>query len=325
MSGTTTTAVAVNFKPEDYQKKQSLDVIKRMGAGIAASVNDALPAFMRGQATPMLRALYTECTKTPKLLECTPASLFGAVIQCGQMGLQLGGALGQAYLIPFKGQANLIVGYKGLVQLVNRSGQVGVISARTVYDSDAFQMEYGSNPKIDHKPKVYTSLEDVQKRRAVGYYATCQTKSGATFFYLSYFEAVEHRRKFAMMKSGGPWDQHFDAMAMKTCIRMLCKALPMSAEVQTAVHVDEMAETDSGNGSDLSFIFAASVEHETIDVTPKSQAEQLADRLQNATGAGDKPDARKELEKIEKELSAGKGGTLPGMDAGRREKDASRM
>jgi recombination protein RecT len=277
MADTNGKALATNaprFKPEDYKKPANLVVLKQMGATIQSAVADALPGFLQKSAPAMLRALYTECQKNPSLLNCAPESLFGCTIAAAQMGLQLGGALGQCYLIPFKGRATLVPGYKGYIQLVNRSGQVGVINAFTVYDRDTFSYEFGTQPKVTHKPGQYAELKDVQSRKAVAYYATCMTKQGPTFVVLTKAEAEHHKEKFALAKNG-PWTTHFDAMAMKTAIIKLCKYLPMSAELQTAIHHDELLETDEP--VDASFLFTSAIgEEETV---PTSKVEALGNRL----------------------------------------------
>lgn len=264
--------------PKEFKKPADLQRLKVLGHSIQGAVSDALPSFLRKNAPAMLRALYTECQKNPQLLNCTPESLFGATISAAQMGLMLGGALGQCYLIPFKGSVTLVPGYKGYIQLVNRSGQVGVINAFTVFDKDTFSYEYGTSPKIIHKAGDYPTFADVQARKSIAYYATCQTAQGPTFVVVTKAEAEHHRAKFALSQKG-PWSTHFDAMAMKTCIIKLCKYLPMSAEMQSAIHHDEMLETDSP--VDASFIFQSAV-GEVIDAEtePKSKTEALRDKLE---------------------------------------------
>ncbi|MFO0937867.1 MAG: recombinase RecT [Gemmataceae bacterium] len=272
-------AVVKKFKPEDFKKPTNLVVLKQMGASLVGPINDALPGFLRNGALATLRALYTECQKNPGLLDCTPESLFGATICAAQMGLQIGGALGQCYLIPFKGRVTLVPGYKGYIQLVNRSGQTGVINAFAVYDKDDFHYEFGTSPKIVHRSGQYSSIEEVRKRKAVAYYATCTTRQGPTFVVLTREEAEFHREKFALSQKG-PWSNHFDAMAMKTCIIKLCKYLPMSAEIQTAIHVDETSETDEP--FDASFLFQDAIGYD--DTPTETKAESLANRLAEVKG-----------------------------------------
>lgn len=97
----------------------------------------------------MIRIVTTEIRKTPALANCDMQSFIGAVVQCSQLGLEPGSALGHAYLLPFgngkskSGQPNvqLIVGYRGMIDLARRSGQIVSISARTVRESDKFHFE----------------------------------------------------------------------------------------------------------------------------------------------------------------------------------------
>lgn len=268
---------ALVFKPQDYRQPQSLDVLQKMGRGIQAAIAEAMPTFLRKQAPALLKSLYTCCQTTPKLLECTPESLFGATIMAAQMGLMLGGALGQAYLIPFKRRATLVPGYKGLIQLVNRSGRVGVISAMTVYDKDGFKRMAGTTPGLLHEPYDYKTLEEVKGRQSMAYYAVCQTKNGCPYHYMTKAECEYHRERFALARPG-PWWDHFDAMSMKTCIRYLCKYLPMSAEVQTAIYMDEMAETD--NPVDASFLFQEIAGGEPESSEQQSKHDDLRKRLE---------------------------------------------
>lgn len=270
-----------SFQAADYDKPQSLGTLQKMGDVVSKSVAMALPSFMQSQAPAMLRALYTECQRQPRLLECKPSTLFGETIRAAQMGLMLGGGLGQCYLIPFKGTVNLVVGYKGYLQLTSRTGQSGAVRAYTVYDIDQFDYEYGSNAFIKHKPVKLPTAEEVKKRVAIAYYATCKTNQGEAFVVMSKAEAEQHRDKFAMARKGGgtivgPWVDHFDSMAMKTCIIKLCKYLPMTAELQHAVRHDEL-QTD-GLDLDGAMIFREQLELDS----PVTKTESLTARLEAA-------------------------------------------
>lgn len=226
------------IKPEDYRRPQPMSVIKRMGSAMSQSVEMALPGFMKGQGEAILRAMYTECSMNPKLLACTPESLFAACIRAAQLGLQIGGALGQCYLIPFGGKVQFIPGYKGYIQLVNRSGQVGILHAETVWEKDKYEVIKGMNPNLIHIPHEPKDFKEIESRKAKAFYATCQTKNGCVFETLSVLEAELHRSRFAMFKGeGGPWWKDFPSMAKKTAILKLVKYLPMSAELQNSMQV----------------------------------------------------------------------------------------
>ena len=118
----------------------------------------ALPKTLT--ADRLTRIVLTECRKTPELRRCNPASFFGAVLQCAQLGLEPGSALGHCYLLPYgngkarDGRPNcqLIIGYRGMIDLARRSGQIVSIHAYCVHKKDDFAYELGLHPDIKHRP-----------------------------------------------------------------------------------------------------------------------------------------------------------------------------
>lgn len=210
-------------------------------------IEKALPRHMT--ATRMARIAMTEIRKTPKLLQCDPKSLFGAVIQCAQLGLEPGNALGHAYLLPFdkkekvNGQwktvrtdVNLIIGYRGMIDLARRSGQIVSLSARAVYANDEFRYQYGLHEDLVHVPN-----ED-NPGQLTHVYAVARLRDGGVQFDVMTLESVEKVRSQSKAKDSGPWVTHFEEMAKKTIIRRLFKYLPVSVEIQRAVGLDEMSE-----------------------------------------------------------------------------------
>lgn len=184
----------------------------------------------------MIRVAFTCINTTPKLLECTPRSLLAAVIQCAQLGLEPG-VIGHVYLIPFKEQVQVIPGYKGLIALARNSAQISTIYAQTVYAEDVFHYQFGTDPKIEHIPS------DTERGETTFYYAVCRMKDGGVQFeVMRKDDVVTHRDKYSKAARQGPWVTEFDEMAKKTVLRKLCKMLPTSIELQTAVVLDEQAE-----------------------------------------------------------------------------------
>lgn len=243
------------------QKKPTtvIDLMQQHKAQIAL----ALPKHMN--ADRMLRIVTTELRKTPALGQCDPISLFGAVIQAAQLGLEPNASLGHCYLLPFnkKGSSTpdvqLIIGYKGMIDLARRSGQIISLSARAVYANDEFSYEYGLDEKLHHKPCV-----NEDKGALIFVYAVAKLKDGGVQFEVMSKADIDGIRK--QSKSGGsaysPWATHYDEMAKKSVVRRLFKYLPISIELQTAVTVDE-----NGDAGKLSYDNAIDIGQQTVETT----------------------------------------------------------
>lgn len=202
----------------------------------------ALPKHMN--ADRLARIALTEIRKVPALAQCNQESFLGAVMQCAQLGLEPGNALGHAYLLPFgngkakDGLANvqLIIGYRGMIDLARRSGQIISISAHTVHKNDKFSYELGLNPDVKHIPA------DGERGEVTHVYAVAKLKDGGVQFEVMSRHDVEKVRKSSKASSNGPWVTHWDEMAKKTVCRRLFKWLPVSIEMQQAVTMDERAD-----------------------------------------------------------------------------------
>lgn len=210
----------------------------------------ALPRHMT--ADRMARIVTTEVRKTPELLKCNPVSLFGAVIQCSQLGLEPGNNLSHAYLLPFFNSktkthdVQLIIGYRGMLDLARRSGQIISISAFEVFDSDEFEITFGLNPNIIHKRDIKATNND----ELIAVYAVAKLKDGGVQFEIMTKEQIDAIKKSskAAKSEYSPWNTHYNEMAKKTVIRRLFKYLPVSIEIQQAVSLDE--NTDIGKSQD---------------------------------------------------------------------------
>lgn len=185
----------------------------------------------------LLRITLQSIQNTPALLDCTPRSLYAAVLECATLGLEPG-VLGHAYLVPYKGRVQMIPGYKGLIDLAKRSGAVLGIEARVVYEKDEFDFEYGDAGFIRHRPYF---AEDPGK--LVAAWAMAILTSG-----FKQKEVMPARDVLAIKKRspaaarGGPWATDEPEMWRKTVVRRLCKYLPLSSELSRAVALDERIE-----------------------------------------------------------------------------------
>lgn len=210
----------------------------------------AMAAPKGAEASQLVRDALTCLRQNPKLAQCTPQSVLGGLMTCAQLGLRPG-VLGHAYLLPFwdkrqGGQvAQLIIGYQGLIELAHRSGQIQSLIARTVYANDVFEVDYGLDDKLIHKPCM-----DRDKGQPVAYYAVAKfTTGGHAFFVMSHLEMLEYRDEHAKARNKqgqvfGPWADNFEAMAHKTCVRQLSKWMPKSTELATAIAADDTVRVD---------------------------------------------------------------------------------
>ncbi|WP_252356488.1 recombination protein RecT, partial [Escherichia coli] len=187
------------------------------------------------------RIATTEIRKVPALGNCDTMSFVSAIVQCSQLGLEPGSALGHAYLLPFgnkneksgKKNVQLIIGYRGMIDLARRSGQIASLSARVVREGDEFSFEFGLDEKLIHRPG---ENEDAPVTHV---YAVARLKDGGTQFEVMTRKQIELVRSQSKAGNNGPWVTHWEEMAKKTAIRRLFKYLPVSIEIQRAVSMDE--------------------------------------------------------------------------------------
>lgn len=225
-------AGGVAEKPKDLAHLMSSPAVQQQ-------IKAALPKHMTPER--MARIAITEMRKIPKLAECNPMSFLGAVIQCSQLGLEPGGSLGHVYLIPYGKEVQVIVGYRGMIDLARRSGQIISIDARAVYEGDQFECELGLEAKLNHTPAWDNpNRADPTKLRFV--YAVAKLKDGGIQFDVMSKIEVDSIRKRSKSSGSGPWVTDYAAMALKTVVRRLFKFLPVSIELQLAVGIDEMAD-----------------------------------------------------------------------------------
>lgn len=193
----------------------------------------------------MMRVLLTEFRKNPELAACEPLSVLGSMIQCSQLGLEPGSSLGQAFLIPFyngkKGykECQMITGYRGLINLAQRSGDVVSLSAYAVYDNDQFEYVLGSNPRIEHKP----TMGEPGNMKCV--YAVAKLKNGGEIIEVMSLAQILKVKK-GLKKPNPVWESHFDEMARKTVVRRIFKYLPISIEYRDnmakAIEISDAAD-----------------------------------------------------------------------------------
>jgi recombination protein RecT len=213
------------------------DYIKRMQGEIAK----ALPSVLTPER--FTRITLSALSSNPTLQQCSPKSFLGAMMTAAQLGMEPNTPLGQAYLIPYKNhgkeECQFQLGYKGLIDLAYRSGQVSTISAQTVYENDTFEYEMGLDPKLRHIPAK------ADHGNPVYFYAVFRTKDGGYGFeVMSVEDARAHARRFSKAYNNGPWQTNFEEMAKKTVLKKALKYAPLKSDFVRALSADETIKTE---------------------------------------------------------------------------------
>lgn len=241
-----------------------------------SQISAALPRHM----TPdrMVRVVTTEVRKNPELLACDPVSFLGAIIQCSQLGLEPGNALGHAYLIPFwnskKGckEVQFIPGYRGLIDLARRSGQIVSISARAVHENDHFRYGYGTEEYIEHVPT------EAEPGELTHVYAVAKLKDGGIQMEVMSRAQVEAIR---MKGNNNPvWKSHYDEMARKTVVRRIFKYLPVSVEMAGAALASDQADIGESQDNSQTLIDAGVTWTEPVTTPQEIDVQSSADNAE---------------------------------------------
>lgn len=214
----------------------------------------AMPKGM--EAAQLVRDALTCLRQTPDLAKCTPSTVLGALMSCAQLGLRPG-VLGHAWVLPFydgrsrSHKAQLVVGYKGYVDLAYRNPQVSSVIARTVYEGDTFDVDYGLEDRLVHKPSL-----SGERSKPIAHYAIFKTASGGrAFWVMTEDEMQAWKKRYAPKdrsnKIVGPWVSDYEAMARKTCLLRLASWMPKSTELAYAMEVDNGVRVSVDPKADL--------------------------------------------------------------------------
>lgn len=236
----------------------------------------------------LMRTIMISVERLPQLLQCDRQSIFNAAMSAACLGLEVDGVTGQAYLIPFKGRAQLVIGYKGFNTLAARSGIT--ITGAVVREGDEFDYQLGSAAYVRHKPKG-------SKGRITHAWACAQSLDRpAVVEVLDYDEllAVKARSPGAK-RSDSPWNDPaigFPAMCQKTAKRRLARAMPLNI-MQQAARMDEAVDEqgapawispEKGVVIDGEFSDAPTIHHDQ-----RSTEELLSPPSRSATSAAGDP------------------------------------
>lgn len=237
-------------------------------------------------ANSFLSSVISVANGNPQLRKAEPMSIIGAAMVAATMQLQVIPTLGQCYIIPYGSKAQFQVGYLGLLQLCQRSGQFKKILAAPVHEG-----EYISGDEFDED-----YVFDRKQRKSdnvIGYMAKFELLNGFTkVAYWDIDKVKAHATKFSQAFRSGfnsPWKSDFDAMAMKTVMKSILKYAPKSIEMQNAVTFDQAVINT--NTSDVQGLDIDAFAPEYVDNIESEKKETI---LAKATEAAKADAAKKE-------------------------------
>jgi recombination protein RecT len=216
--------------PQNQLPQKQPDTIEQFLTTYKKKIQNALPRHISEKV--FMRILFTEIARNPTLLKCTRHSLISCALQVAQIGLTPDSLIGNAYLIPYnnrkKGvyECSLQIGYKGLLDLAYRSGQIIKVDAHEVRENDTFEFEYGTNETLRFIPAT-------GDRGVITHYCAIATlKNGSKQFTVCTMQDIEDHRRYSKTtnETYSPWHTAFTEMAKKTVIKKVLKYLPRSAE-----------------------------------------------------------------------------------------------
>ena len=238
-------------KPADEAGMSTL--IKRVEA-MGPQIKRVLPQGL--EADRMVRLAVTLVRRTPKMGLVTPDSFLGAFMTSNQLGLEPGGPLGQAWIIPREvwehgkptgiWEAHFQLGYKGAMELARRTGEIAKITCRTVFaaehEAGQFDVHYeGADEIVRHTPLLIG-----ERGKPVLYYCAAKLTNGEqTFTPLQPADVETRHRQIGRAGNSPAWTTHYEKMAWKSCVVEARTFWPMSVELEQAVAHDGSVRTDT--------------------------------------------------------------------------------
>jgi len=248
------------------RQQEVRDLLEKAGPSIAA----VLPKHLTVER--LTKIALSATARNPALLACSKLSLVKAVMQGAELGLEAGGLLGEGYLVSYGTEVTFIAGYRGLVKLARQSGLLTTIEANVVHARDTFELEYGLEPKLSHKPFMTGDRGEV-----VAVYAIARFKDGGRQVDVMTKSEIDAIRGRSAAAKSGPWVTDYAEMAKKTVVRRLCKYLPLSPELAKAL--EHETAIDEGIRSPVLDIDLFDAEGVAIEEPKETRADGIKAKL----------------------------------------------
>jgi len=241
MTATDTSIVHVNEVGNEIQAAKAAPLTVR-GLLTGAKLKELQQLAGRAMSAERLIKMFAmAASRNPKLLHCTPISVLDAMTKCAELNL-MPGTLGSVWLIPFDNrktgncECQFILGYRGMMALARRSGDISTITAEVVKNGDEFEFEHGLESKFRHRPRCINGAS------VTHVWAMAKFKDGSHQLVVMTKQEVDSIRGRSRASNFGPWQTDYEEMAKKTALRRLCKYLPLEPDTEAAIAEVDRAE-----------------------------------------------------------------------------------
>ena len=246
----------------------------------------ALPKFL--DSDHFVRSAITEFRLNPALAECSVPSVLGYFMQAAACGLEPASMLGQCYPVPFNNkktgqkEAVFVCGYRGMLSIARRSGEIASVVSECVYEKDEFSIEYGMDPKLVHKPYI-----DGDPGAMRGAYVVVRFKGEGVEPVIKYMSKAEIDKRRARSKSSnyGPWVTDYPEMAKKSVFRSVFKWLPISIEQIQATTTDGAVSRYKPDANSTDVDDLLEVEFVAAEDDGKGSVDEAVETISEAMGA----------------------------------------
>ena len=237
----------------------------------------------------LLQYCISSINREPALRNCTPVSVLSCFMQCAALGLKPSNVdgLGQAYILPYGNKnhqggqpdATFVIGYKGMLKLLENSGIYAQPVA--VYEDDGvkLKMDAKGTPFIECPDEINLDADHSPDKLKFVFLSIDLPNGGTYAAYMSKKDLEAYRDRYAPRSKrrgnaiSGPWATNFVEMGLKTLIRRSFKYLPVSVEAKTATTVDETTP----DYSDVLTPQITDAMTTVVDTTPANEPEPAAE------------------------------------------------
>jgi recombination protein RecT len=228
---------------EENKDHVDLKTLKGFSIGLK-NYHNSIKSLLQNKYGISPEEFYITCInavkRQPKLLQCDPRSLFGAILLSAEVGLKPNTAEQDAFIIPYGKQANFQIGYKGFIKMMYRSPRVSTFYAEAVFSKDEFDYAYGLHPYLDHKP-----CRDKDRGRLIAVYAVCKLKDGDPIFSVVEGHVLAEIEKFSPSRDkkgaarNNGKDIH-DFMEIKAAVKKISRFVPTEngSKLARAIDID---------------------------------------------------------------------------------------